>query len=111
MYDSKSIYYVSKAVKAGDIPHISTQSCVDCGKQAAAYDHRDYNKPLDVEPVCKSCNYKRGAAIPRVGIARMDILHIEIPAGLKHRVKMRAVKEKMTMREWVILRLTIGLKT
>jgi len=34
--------------------------CVDCGKRAKVYDHRDYNKPLDVEPVCIKCNSMRG---------------------------------------------------
>ncbi len=34
--------------------------CVDCGKEASGYDHRDYLKPLDIVPVCQSCNMKRG---------------------------------------------------
>ncbi len=38
--------------------------CIDCGSRATDYDHRDYNKPLEVEPVCQSCNLKRGRAIP-----------------------------------------------
>lgn len=37
-------------------------SCVDCGKQAQRWDHRDYYKPLAVEPVCQGCNWKRGGA-------------------------------------------------
>ncbi len=37
--------------------------CVDCGKKAGHYDHRDYNQPLDVQPVCESCNCRRGPAI------------------------------------------------
>ena len=32
-------------------------------RRATQYDHRDYNKPLEVTPVCPSCNGKRGAAI------------------------------------------------
>ena len=39
--------------------------CTDCPKMAVEYDHRDYNKPTEVEPVCKSCNDRRGPAIPR----------------------------------------------
>ena len=35
-------------------------SCVDCRQPASVYDHRDYLKPLDVEPVCQSCNSKLG---------------------------------------------------
>jgi len=38
--------------------------CEDCGRDAECYDHRDYNKPLDVEPVCRQCNSIRGAGIP-----------------------------------------------
>lgn len=38
--------------------------CVDCGGLAYGFDHRDYLKPLDVEPVCRSCNSARGRAYP-----------------------------------------------
>lgn len=56
---------VNLAVKLGYLPRISSCVCVDCGAPARAYDHRDYNKPLDVEPVCSRCNHRRGPAIPR----------------------------------------------
>jgi hypothetical protein len=39
--------------------------CVDCGGEAAIYEHRDYGKPLEVEPVCQACNLLRGHAIPK----------------------------------------------
>lgn len=55
--------HVSNAVKAGKLPHPHTQKCVDCGRWAQVWDHRDYNKPLDVEPVCRPCNYRRGPAV------------------------------------------------
>jgi hypothetical protein len=55
---------VTKAVKNGLIPPAKDLLCVDCGKQATEYDHRDYNEPLKVEPVCHSCNMRRGPAIP-----------------------------------------------
>lgn len=38
-------------------------ACVDCGAVAEVYDHRDYSKPLDVQPVCRSCNLKRGPGL------------------------------------------------
>jgi hypothetical protein len=60
---SKAIYQVQKAVKKGILPNVKTLMCVDCGKFGQCYDHRDYNKPLDVVPVCKKCNYRRGSAI------------------------------------------------
>lgn len=53
-------------VKGGRLPKLSSVevACVDCGRRATQYDHRDYNKPLDVDPVCRSCNQIRGPAIP-----------------------------------------------
>ena len=37
--------------------------CADCGVYATEYDHRDYNKPVDVTPVCHKCNLRRGRDI------------------------------------------------
>ena len=53
---------IHKDVKRGILPRPSTLNCVDCGNAAHGYDHRDYSKPLDVVPVCRSCNKIRGAA-------------------------------------------------
>ena len=55
---------VNLAVRRGELPHARACVCIDCGAPATEYDHRDYNKPLDVEPVCRPCNRKRGPAIP-----------------------------------------------
>ena len=51
---------VSIAIKNGKLKHPTLLKCVDCGKPATEYDHRDYSKPLNVDPVCHSCNLKRG---------------------------------------------------
>lgn len=51
------------AVRSGDIPPLSGQVCADCGKPATCYDHRDYGKPLEVEPVCFGCNKARPAPV------------------------------------------------
>lgn len=51
---------VYKAVRSGLLPNIKGLECIDCFKLAEVYDHRDYRKPLEVWPVCKKCNYKRG---------------------------------------------------
>lgn len=56
---------VTKAVRSGDLRPANEFACKDCGKRATEYDHRDYSKPLDVEPVCHSCNLRRGPAIGR----------------------------------------------
>jgi hypothetical protein len=53
---------VRQAIARGDIPHPKHCKCVDCGAVAYGYDHRDYDRPLDVVPICRSCNAKRGPA-------------------------------------------------
>jgi hypothetical protein len=54
---------VARAVKKGVLPELDgTVPCVDCGKPAINYDHRDYDSPLDVEPLCSKCNHRRGPA-------------------------------------------------
>lgn len=53
------------AVKVGFLPPPTEFDCQDCGRvKAECYDHRDYNKPLDVDPVCLRCNSSRGRGIP-----------------------------------------------
>lgn len=59
---SKAHAAVSKAVSSGRLPRASTLYCVDCGAFAYDYDHRDYDRPLDVVPVCRRCNLMRGPA-------------------------------------------------
>ena len=56
------------AVRNGELPRIDrTMQCADCGSSAKEYEHRDYNRPLSVEPICRSCNVKRGRAVPWTG--------------------------------------------
>ena len=56
---------VGYAVATGKLPSLRKNeiACVDCGKRATDYDHRDYSKPLDVVPVCRKCNDARGPAV------------------------------------------------
>lgn len=54
---------VACAINRGDLARATEFVCA-CGKPAEQYDHRDYNRPLEVEPVCRSCNVRRGSAIP-----------------------------------------------
>jgi hypothetical protein len=60
MFKGDARLAVTRAIRRGEIADPNTLVCMDCGKQAAEYDHRNYHKPLDVQPVCKSCNRKRG---------------------------------------------------
>ncbi|MDP9651932.1 hypothetical protein [Paraburkholderia caledonica] len=61
---ARALAEVRKAVLRGDLPPVTNHIYADCGKPAQAYDHRDYSKPLEVDPVCDSCNGRRGAALP-----------------------------------------------
>jgi len=55
---------VAIAVRYGILPKLDgVIQCVDCGGVASQYEHRDYMKPLDVDPVCRKCNAERGSAI------------------------------------------------
>ena len=61
---SRAHQKVSFAVRKKIIPPASACKCKDCGDSASQYDHRDYSKPLEVDPVCISCNRRRGIAYP-----------------------------------------------
>jgi hypothetical protein len=56
---------VSQAVKDGKLPDLKKvkTKCSDCEKRAVHHDHRDYARPLEVSPVCRGCNRKRGSAV------------------------------------------------
>jgi hypothetical protein len=55
---------VHQAIQKGVLlPLDGAVLCVDCGESATEYDHRDYAKPLEVDPVCGRCNRKRGPAL------------------------------------------------
>jgi len=53
---------IKTQIEHGKMLRPTSYECWDCGKPADRYDHRDYGKPLDVQPVCLSCNSKRGPA-------------------------------------------------
>lgn len=57
---------VARERAAGRLPDPKQLPCADCGGSAIEYDHRDYNYPLYVEPVCRRCNRLRGSAIAKV---------------------------------------------
>lgn len=62
----KAMEAVAAAVRRGALrnPRRESVQCTDCGGRATDYDHRDYTRPLDVVPVCRSCNKLRGAGHP-----------------------------------------------
>lgn len=60
----RAINAVTRAKARGHLPSLTGEiACVDCGAPATDYDHRDYNRPLDVDPVCRRCNVRRGPAL------------------------------------------------
>lgn len=61
---SLAISIVHKEIREGRMPPPSDFCCVDCGRVAREYDHRDYGRPLDVQPVCLPCNVRRGPGRP-----------------------------------------------
>lgn len=63
----EAVAQVTKAKRLGLLPDLKKVfvGCTDCDKRATDYDHRDYQYPLLVEPVCRGCNVKRGPAKPK----------------------------------------------
>lgn len=61
-WQAQAYRFVKLAIGAGVLPDLACgeYACVDCGAVATQYEHRDYARPLDVEPICKGCNLKRG---------------------------------------------------
>ena len=106
MANSKATSKVQAAVKRGDLPHISTQKCADCGKQAAHYDHRDYFLPLNVEPTCHSCNMMRG---PAMGLHDkrcekdnpLAMISYRVPETLRNKLILAAHNEGRSFQEYM----------
>lgn len=57
------MYHVQSLIASRVLSKPTVHKCVDCGATATCYDHRDYSKPWQVEPVCDRCNRLRGPAI------------------------------------------------
>ena len=77
---------VKRAIQSGELPHPKTLTCADCPAPAIEYDHRDYNKPLCVDPVCRRCNLKRGPAIPLDGTVAKVVARGYLPYRLRSSV-------------------------
>lgn len=64
---SKAMSAVHYAIhKTGRLDSLSDgkTKCTDCDAPASEYDHRNYYKKLDVQPVCRLCNCVRGPGYP-----------------------------------------------
>jgi len=58
----------------GLVPPVVYFLCVDCGDPATEYEHRDYRRYMDVEPVCDSCNKRRGPGEPRTDSEPVEVM-------------------------------------
>ncbi len=54
---------VNFAIKSGYLSRPESHSCSDCEREASAWEHRDYRRPLDVVPICPGCNARRGPGL------------------------------------------------
>ena len=52
---------VGRAVRNGELQHVNTRDCADCGAQAEHYHHESYDKQdwLSVTPLCVTCHVGR----------------------------------------------------
>jgi hypothetical protein len=48
------------------------------------YEHRDYTKPLQVEPVCRSCNALRGPGKPYLHLSARTLRTIQRREAAAH---------------------------
>lgn len=57
----KARMYVFRQIRKGNLPHVSTRACADCGAQATQYHHESYERDrwLDVVPLCTACHKAR----------------------------------------------------
>lgn len=73
---------VGRAVRRGELERPANFPCADCGGPATEYDHRDYQKPLEVEPVCRRCNLLRGPALNSKVTTPSDRQRIKLQAHI-----------------------------
>ena len=59
----RAVSAVGRAVRRGELPDLRAEfvKCTDCASRATDYDHRCYDLPLEVTPVCHGCNLRRGS--------------------------------------------------
>jgi len=97
---ARAAQILRRAKKRGQIAEIGPgMLCFYCSVQATEYDHRDYNKPLDVDPVCHSCNLLLGPAIPWDGVEVCEInqtRNIEVQKAISKFGSQSALAKKLS---------------
>lgn len=66
-----------RAIRNGTLPDLRGIPCADCGRTSLEHDHRDYAKWWEVVGVCKSCNRKRGRALPFLRVPHCRASYVE----------------------------------
>ena len=92
------------AKQAGLIPNIKEFVCSDCGCQATEWDHRDYTKYMDVDPVCAKCNVARGEGYPKINSASIEVEWAVFGKKPIHDQKTEVVKFRLSDQELTALR-------
>ncbi len=57
-YKIKARTQTTLAIKSGRLPVANAWTCLGCREQATEYHHHDYQRPLDVTPLCRDCHVK-----------------------------------------------------
>lgn len=74
-----ALHAVGAAIRDGRLTHPRLLRCTDCAGPAVEYEHRDYNRPLHVDPICRRCNLLRGPAIPLAGTVELALNAGRVP--------------------------------
>lgn len=86
-------YEIALAIREGRLVHPTSLTCTDCDSPAVEYEHRDYNQPLCVDPICRRCNLRRGPAIPLRG----SLSAIVSTGGVPYRLRSNAERMLVAM--------------
>ena len=107
---------VKQAIRDGDLPRLprvghSTIKCMDCGAPASCWDHRDYLKPMEVDPVCASCNCRRGAAKNHNGYKKRVTTTAEDAVDFQALIKNIRASGRTHTLEWIAEQCDVGYTT
>jgi len=98
---------VGAAIRLGKLPKLDGSiMCADCGVPACQYDHRDYSKPLEVDPVCQSCNRKRGPANDWPPPNHGKWIRFELPDEVHLQLKILAARRGVTLESLIVEQLS-----